>query len=224
MVDQQKKNIKKISVDTNWINLLRKTSAICFVRTDWFKKYFFYLFFFSSLFFYCDSKTMSSPSSNITHEEKSRSRSPSPHNATNGKKTVIETRRAEQNRAAQRAFRQRKELYVKELETKVNAMADWPARMEQLERENEQLKRKLKAIEEEEISRRKSIKLEYASSTSSNSYNQRQKYTSSSSQPQPHQETNKVVVDEKTKSLDNLVTILKTRNSSRPPIPTYLPN
>jgi hypothetical protein len=161
---------------------------------------------------------MSSPSSNTTQDkEKSRSRSPSPHN-TNGKKTVIETRRAEQNRAAQRAFRQRKELYVKELEAKVNAMADWPARMEQLERENEQLKRKLKAMEEEEISKRKTVKLEYAS----NSYNQQQKYTPA---PHSHQETNKAVADEKTKSLDNLVTILKTRNSSRPPIPTsYLPN
>jgi hypothetical protein len=191
------------------------------VRTDWFKKYFLFLSLSLSSFFSFRYYIMSSPSSNTAQEAKSRSRSPSPSPApapshTNGKKTVIETRRAEQNRAAQRAFRQRKELYVKELEAKVNAMADWPARMEQLERENEQLKRKLKAMEEEEISKRKSIKLDYG-------YQQQQKYTSPP--PPPSQQgTNKPVVDEKTKSLDNLVTILKTRNSSRPPIPTYLPN
>ncbi|RCH93100.1 hypothetical protein CU098_010994, partial [Rhizopus stolonifer] len=121
-----------------------------------------------------------------------RSRSPSPST----KKTVIESRRAEQNRAAQRAFRQRKERYVKELEARVNAMADWPARMEALEVENEHLKRKIQVLEEENSmynNHRKSLKLDYINNR-----------------------TGKFVVGEKGRVLDDLVSILRTRH--RPPI------
>ncbi|KAG1143952.1 hypothetical protein G6F37_008273 [Rhizopus arrhizus] len=63
------------------------------------------------------------------------------------KKTTTESKRAEQNRAAQRAFRQRKERYVKELEAKVHSMADWPARMERLEKENQQLREYIAQLE-----------------------------------------------------------------------------
>ncbi|KAG2232950.1 hypothetical protein INT48_008043 [Thamnidium elegans] len=106
------------------------------------------------------SSPPSSSCSNVdalkTEEVREVSRSPSPL-----KKTVIETRRAEQNRAAQRAFRQRKERYVKELEAKVNSMADWPARMEHLENENEGLKRKInELLAHQEESNKKMFKLE----------------------------------------------------------------
>ncbi|KAI8341625.1 hypothetical protein EDC96DRAFT_522659 [Choanephora cucurbitarum] len=148
-----------------------------------------------------------------------RSRSPSPST----KKTVIESRRAEQNRAAQRAFRQRKERYVKELEARVNAMADWPARMEALEMENERLKRKIQALEEEQNgSQRKSLKLEYI-----NNHHESTTYTKPLMNPSPQQHTtssppsiqqgnNKTVVGEKGRVLDDLVSILRTRH--RPPI------
>ncbi|KAF1801238.1 basic-leucine zipper transcription factor [Mucor lusitanicus] len=172
----------------------------------------------------------SSPSSakhaDTTRQSNSRSRSPSP-----ARKTVIETRRAEQNRAAQRAFRQRKELYVKELEAKVNQMADWPARMEQLEMENEQLKRKIAQLEEENSHQpRKSTKLEYASmpsvataspSSSSTTASSSAKNTAASKDAQQQETDPKKTppskqTGEKGKVLDDLVSILRTRN--RPPI------
>ncbi|KAI9017994.1 hypothetical protein CLU79DRAFT_311417 [Phycomyces nitens] len=54
-----------------------------------------------------------------------------------------ETKRIQQNRAAQRAFRQRKEQYVRDLESKVRDVNKWKNRVEQLERENMQLRRQL---------------------------------------------------------------------------------
>ncbi|ORZ21399.1 hypothetical protein BCR42DRAFT_407490 [Absidia repens] len=62
------------------------------------------------------------------------------HMTGSKRKLVIDTRRAEQNRAAQRAFRQRKELYVKELENKVRDMEILKDRVKRLEVENERLK------------------------------------------------------------------------------------
>ncbi|RCI06998.1 hypothetical protein CU098_009002 [Rhizopus stolonifer] len=55
-------------------------------------------------------------------------------------RTVIPSKRAEQNRVAQRAFRLRKERYVKELERKVKLMDDWKAEINALRQENQQLK------------------------------------------------------------------------------------
>ncbi|KAG1454245.1 hypothetical protein G6F56_007369 [Rhizopus delemar] len=60
-----------------------------------------------------------------------------------------ENKRAEQNRAAQRAFRQRKERYIKELEIKVATMTEWSLRMENLEKENEELKRRINELEQQ---------------------------------------------------------------------------
>lgn len=59
------------------------------------------------------------------------------------RKGVIDTRRAEQNRAAQRAFRQRKERYVKELENKVRDMQGLQNRVENLEDENARLRQRI---------------------------------------------------------------------------------
>ncbi|KAI5954036.1 kapC [Candida margitis] len=50
------------------------------------------------------------------------------------------TKRAEQNRNAQRAFRQRREKYVQDLEKKVQEMDELKARNENLNNENVQLK------------------------------------------------------------------------------------
>ncbi|KAI9336458.1 hypothetical protein BD770DRAFT_401733 [Pilaira anomala] len=148
-----------------------------------------------------------------TNREGSRSVSPI-------KKTVIESRRAEQNRAAQRAFRQRKERYVKELEAKVNSMVDWPARMEHLESENEALKRKINELladqeqqQQQESNKKKMFSsgsklVEPISTTKSNN-------SKSSLVPQK-------VVGEKGRVLDDLVSILRTRH--RPPIPSHPPN
>ncbi|KAI9305159.1 hypothetical protein BJ944DRAFT_277761 [Cunninghamella echinulata] len=71
----------------------------------------------------------------------------SPEKSHSKRKSVIDTRRAEQNRAAQRAFRQRKELYVKELENKVRDMDILKDRVERLEKENERLKYRVWELE-----------------------------------------------------------------------------
>ncbi|CAO3649095.1 unnamed protein product [Mucor hiemalis] len=177
---------------------------------------------------------MSGSKTTKSEEQVEKSRSPSPT-----KKTVIESRRAEQNRAAQRAFRQRKELYVKELEAKVNAMANWPARMDQLEEENESLKRKISELlgkggEEKSNSNKKLFvtdptpsKSNSTSSSSSTSSNCKKntdcKLTrAKTTSPQPSTTSpplGKAVVGEKGKVLDDLVSILRTRN--RPPIPSH---
>lgn len=60
------------------------------------------------------------------------------------------TRRKEQNRAAQRAFRERKERYVKELEDKIKQIeVDHAIRIAQLEKENTDLISTLKSIQGE---------------------------------------------------------------------------
>ncbi|KAI8097346.1 uncharacterized protein BX664DRAFT_326169, partial [Halteromyces radiatus] len=70
------------------------------------------------------------------------------HNNTGSKrKSVIDTRRAEQNRAAQRAFRHRKEIYVKELESKVRDMEILKDRVDRLEKENDRLKHRIWELE-----------------------------------------------------------------------------
>jgi lipid II:glycine glycyltransferase (peptidoglycan interpeptide bridge formation enzyme) len=147
-------------------------------------------------------------------------RSPSPPL----KKSVIETRRAEQNRAAQRAFRQRKEKYVKELEQKVNAMADWPMRMEQLEKENERLKRHICTLEQ---SLAKRTKLEEAESILPPIQNNTASIKQTSATMTTVTNTNTTTApatktNEKGQVLDNLVTLLRSRH--RPPIPSHPPN
>jgi monoamine oxidase len=175
------------------------------------------------------------------------SRSPSP-SSKNQSKTVVESRRAEQNRAAQRAFRQRKERYVKELEAKVNSMADWPARMEHLESENEALQRKIsELLIQQEENKKKMFILDNSSSIKSSSSNKKFKtsihsppstpslgYPSSLPQStslttantqQPQNTTTTTTprpTGEKGRVLDDLVSILRTRH--RPPIPSHPPN
>ncbi|KAI8991420.1 hypothetical protein BDF20DRAFT_920080 [Mycotypha africana] len=55
-------------------------------------------------------------------------------------KPVIPTKRAAQNRAAQRAFRLRKERYVKNLEQRVKLLDQWKIEIERLRMENHQLR------------------------------------------------------------------------------------
>ncbi|ORZ24198.1 hypothetical protein BCR42DRAFT_402430 [Absidia repens] len=89
--------------------------------------------------------TLSSESGSDTALE-SQEHPASPING-NKRKSVIDTRRAEQNRAAQRAFRQRKEVYVKELENKVQDMEILKDRLSRLEIENERLKYRVWELE-----------------------------------------------------------------------------
>ncbi|SAM08823.1 hypothetical protein [Absidia glauca] len=70
-----------------------------------------------------------------------------PSRGSGKRKTVIDTRRAEQNRMAQRSFRLRRELHVKELENKVRDMEILKDRLERLELENERLKYRLWELE-----------------------------------------------------------------------------
>lgn len=59
-------------------------------------------------------------------------------------------RRKEQNRAAQRAFRERKERYVKELEAKIKFMEDAHAEnMRSVQRENDELRQVIKQMKSE---------------------------------------------------------------------------
>ncbi|KAK4509682.1 uncharacterized protein ATC70_006984 [Mucor velutinosus] len=57
-----------------------------------------------------------------------------------GPRAVIPSKRAAQNRAAQRAFRQRKERYVKDLERKAKLMDEWKAEMDLLRQQNKELR------------------------------------------------------------------------------------
>lgn len=54
-------------------------------------------------------------------------------------RAVIASKRAAQNRAAQRAFRQRRERYIKDLERKAKLMDEWQQEMEQLRHQNKEL-------------------------------------------------------------------------------------
>lgn len=57
-----------------------------------------------------------------------------------GPRAVIPSKRAAQNRAAQRAFRQRKERYVKDLEKKAKLMDEWKVEMDLLRQQNKELR------------------------------------------------------------------------------------
>lgn len=60
---------------------------------------------------------------------------------------LTNTKRAQQNRQAQRAFRQRKELYIKDLEAKVNELKESKEAIEVLRRENVQLRDYILALQ-----------------------------------------------------------------------------
>lgn len=62
-------------------------------------------------------------------------------------RSVIPSKRAAQNRAAQKAFRQRREQYIKDLEIKAKEMDDWQAEMEKLRKENKQLRDRVIVLE-----------------------------------------------------------------------------
>lgn len=62
---------------------------------------------------------------------------------------MIPSKRAAQNRAAQRAFRQRKEKYVKELERKAKLMDEWKIELEQLRQQNRELKENSMRLEKQ---------------------------------------------------------------------------
>lgn len=63
-----------------------------------------------------------------------------PDPPSRGRKVVSGTRRAAQNRNAQKAFRQRREKYVKDLEATSAQMEEMKKKMQKLEQENAQLR------------------------------------------------------------------------------------
>jgi vacuolar-type H+-ATPase subunit I/STV1 len=60
---------------------------------------------------------------------------------------LSQSKRAKQNRAAQRAFRQRKEVYIKDLETKVQELKEAQDAIDSLEKENRQLRDYILALQ-----------------------------------------------------------------------------
>ncbi|KAI8369890.1 hypothetical protein EDC96DRAFT_503757 [Choanephora cucurbitarum] len=72
----------------------------------------------------------------------------SPPNKT--RKMTTKSKRAEQNRAAQRAFRLRKERYVKDLERKAQLLDEWRVEIELLRQENQQLREVNQRLEQEQ--------------------------------------------------------------------------
>ncbi|KAI8974415.1 hypothetical protein BDB01DRAFT_806512 [Pilobolus umbonatus] len=62
------------------------------------------------------------------------------YTATNSTRSVIPSKRAAQNRAAQRAFRQRKDKYIKDLEIKSKMMDEWKLELDQLRQQNKELR------------------------------------------------------------------------------------
>jgi len=70
-----------------------------------------------------------------------------PMNAARRSRPLSQSKRAQQNRAAQRAFRQRKELYIKDLETKVTELRQVKETMEALRSENQELRDYILALQ-----------------------------------------------------------------------------
>ncbi|CEP17223.1 hypothetical protein [Parasitella parasitica] len=68
-------------------------------------------------------------------------------NSKGGSRAVIPSKRAAQNRAAQKAFRQRREQYIKDLEIKAKEMEDWQEEMDKLRRENGELRQRVATLE-----------------------------------------------------------------------------
>lgn len=64
-----------------------------------------------------------------------------------GSRTVIPSKRAAQNRAAQKAFRQRREQYIKDLEIKAKEMEDSQEEMDKLRKENDLLRQRVASLE-----------------------------------------------------------------------------
>lgn len=64
-----------------------------------------------------------------------------------GNRAVIPSKRAAQNRAAQKAFRQRREQYIKDLEIKAKEMEDWQEEMDNLKKENAELRERVLTLE-----------------------------------------------------------------------------
>lgn len=62
-------------------------------------------------------------------------------------RSVIPSKRAAQNRAAQKAFRQRREQYIKDLEIKAKEMEDWQTEMDNLRKENKDLRDRVIVLE-----------------------------------------------------------------------------
>ncbi|KAI9359724.1 hypothetical protein BD770DRAFT_342314 [Pilaira anomala] len=60
---------------------------------------------------------------------------------------VIPSKRAAQNRAAQKAFRQRREQYIKDLEIKAKEMEDWQNELDRLRKENGELRDRVSVLE-----------------------------------------------------------------------------
>ncbi|KAI7875784.1 hypothetical protein K492DRAFT_240106 [Lichtheimia hyalospora FSU 10163] len=67
--------------------------------------------------------------------------------ASKRSRVVIPSKRAAQNRAAQRAFRERRDKYIKDLEKRAKEMENWPEEMEQLRGENRHLRNTVAALE-----------------------------------------------------------------------------
>ncbi|OBZ88875.1 hypothetical protein A0J61_03074 [Choanephora cucurbitarum] len=66
-------------------------------------------------------------------------------------RSVIPSKRAAQNRAAQKAFRQRREQYIKDLELKAKEMEDWHDEMNRLRQENKELREKVLVLENQVV-------------------------------------------------------------------------
>ena len=66
---------------------------------------------------------------------------------TRNRRPLSQSKRAQQNRAAQRAFRQRKELYIKDLEAKVQELKSAKEAMEALRTENQELRDYILALQ-----------------------------------------------------------------------------
>ncbi|CAO0796220.1 unnamed protein product [Mucor circinelloides] len=87
------------------------------------------------------------------HQEQSASPPAQAHELDNSKnskgsnRAVIPSKRAAQNRAAQKAFRQRREQYIKDLEIKAKEMEDWQEEMDKLRKENGELRERVATLE-----------------------------------------------------------------------------
>ncbi|KAG0288054.1 hypothetical protein BGZ96_008110 [Linnemannia gamsii] len=93
------------------------------------------------------AQSESRETSPIAATDSASSASPATANGINGTGNITHPRRAAQNRAAQRTFRNRRKAYIKELEQKVEEMDQTRNLMDAIQRENQEVWRRLQVLE-----------------------------------------------------------------------------
>ncbi|KAI8988333.1 hypothetical protein BDF20DRAFT_855176 [Mycotypha africana] len=99
-----------------------------------------------------EDQTMSLHNQAIDFQQQPPRQAPQQQQSTSKHKptrAVIPSKRAAQNRAAQKAFRQRREQYIKELEQKAKEMDEWHDELDNLRKRNSDLQKRMALLEKQ---------------------------------------------------------------------------